>query len=78
MNLTYTSRLIVLGTKDSTKMWKTSLLSFNHNGVDPSEAQRIKSEHPGEEECILQDRVLGSIAVTRGDLQELGKDYLHC
>ncbi|KIY53152.1 protein serine/threonine phosphatase 2C [Fistulina hepatica ATCC 64428] len=45
--------------------WSSSVLSFNHNAGDPGEAARLKSEHPGEEEIILNDRVLGVIAITR-------------
>lgn len=56
----------VLGLKDSTGEWKASLLSSNHNGMDETEANRVRREHPGENECILRDRVLGAIAVTRG------------
>ncbi|KAF7360012.1 Serine/threonine protein phosphatase 2C [Mycena venus] len=55
----------VLGTKTPSGEWETRVLSSNHNGADASEAARIRSEHPGEDECILNDRVLGSIAITR-------------
>ncbi|KII92337.1 hypothetical protein PLICRDRAFT_103299 [Plicaturopsis crispa FD-325 SS-3] len=57
----------ILGVKAKGKPgdWTTSVLSSNHNGADPVEAERIRSEHPGEEECVLRNRVLGSIAVTR-------------
>jgi len=41
------------------------VLSTNHNAADPGEAARIRSEHPEEQECMLRDRVLGAIAVTR-------------
>jgi pyruvate dehydrogenase phosphatase len=37
-----------------------------HNGENPAEANRIRNEHPGELEAILNDRVLGGIAVTKG------------
>jgi pyruvate dehydrogenase phosphatase len=47
--------------------WKAEVLSANHNGRDEEEAARIRAAHPNEEECLLQDRVLGSIAVTRGN-----------
>ncbi|KAJ6557177.1 protein serine threonine phosphatase 2C [Mycena sp. CBHHK59/15] len=55
----------VLGVKDAAGGWNASVLSANHNGADQSEADRIRSEHPGEDECVLRDRVLGAIAVTR-------------
>ncbi|KAF8629153.1 hypothetical protein AX17_005738 [Amanita inopinata Kibby_2008] len=45
--------------------WKTKLLSSYHNGEDEAEANRVKAEHPGEEECMIDRRVLGAIAVTR-------------
>lgn len=45
--------------------WEVVNLSSNHNGVDPEEAARVKSEHPGEEEAMLNSRVVGTIAVTR-------------
>lgn len=56
----------VLGVKRSDGKWDASVTSSNHNGADKEEMERIRSEHPGEPECILDDRVLGSIAVTRG------------
>jgi pyruvate dehydrogenase phosphatase len=57
------------------------VLSSNHNGKDASESERIKSEHPGEEECVLKDRVLGAIAVTRGssnyEMASFQTDHIH-
>lgn len=58
---------IVLGTKNCDGTWKGQVLSSNHNGRDPDEVKRMQAKHPGEEEeMILNDRVLGAIAVTRG------------
>jgi len=61
----------VLGTKGPSGPWKASLLSTNHNGTDQGEVERLRFEHPGEDEVVLNDRVLGAIAVTRaiGDLE---------
>lgn len=56
----------VLGSKAASGEWETTLLSANHNGADAAEVARIRNEHPGESECVLRDRVLGAIAVTRG------------
>lgn len=56
----------MLGAKTASGEWHSRLLSSNHNGADPAEAERIRSEHPGESESVLRDRVLGAIAVTRG------------
>ncbi|KAJ7675055.1 protein serine/threonine phosphatase 2C [Mycena rosella] len=55
----------VLGVKQASGAWEASVLSANHNGTDAAEVARIRSEHPGEDECVLRDRVLGAIAVTR-------------
>ncbi|KIJ45828.1 hypothetical protein M422DRAFT_226899 [Sphaerobolus stellatus SS14] len=55
----------LLGTPSQSNVWKTFRITKNHGGNDPEEVQRIQAEHPGEEECILNNRVLGAIAVTR-------------
>jgi pyruvate dehydrogenase phosphatase len=57
---------LVLGVKDANGVWTTQALSFDHNGLNEGEAKRIASEHPGEEGCVTDGRVLGAIAVTRG------------
>lgn len=60
---------LVFGSKTSSGQWKAELLSQNHNGKDESEVTRIRQEHPGEDDtCVLDDRVLGAIAVTRGNV----------
>lgn len=56
----------VLGYKLADGSLRTKLLSSFHNGYEKAEVNRIREEHPGESECILHDRVLGAIAVTRG------------
>ncbi|KAI5124089.1 hypothetical protein M0805_000904 [Coniferiporia weirii] len=45
--------------------FKATLLSSAHNGRVKGEAERVRSEHPGEPDVVLRNRVLGSIAVTR-------------
>lgn len=57
----------VLGTRPEGGEWSAELLSFAHNGENPVEASRVRAAHPGEPECMLNDRVLGVIAVTRGE-----------
>ncbi|KAL5519146.1 hypothetical protein ACEPAH_829 [Sanghuangporus vaninii] len=42
-----------------------AVLSSPHNARVDKEVQRVQFEHPGEREAILNDRVLGAIAVTR-------------
>ncbi|KDR75423.1 hypothetical protein GALMADRAFT_556142 [Galerina marginata CBS 339.88] len=57
--------VLVLGTKDASGRWTSTVLSSAHNGENKVEADRVRSEHPGEQECVMDDRVLGAIAVTR-------------
>jgi pyruvate dehydrogenase phosphatase len=56
--------------------WCGTLLTSNHNGENEAEVKRVREEHPGENECILRDRVLGAIAVTRGVSQLTPGDAL--
>lgn len=68
-----------LGIKSpSDDTWQTTVLSADHNGTDASETERIRKEHPGELDCMLSNRVLGVIAVTRalGDFMfKLPREY---
>lgn len=41
-------------------------MSSNHNANQFREVHRVREEHPGEKEVIFENRVIGSIAVTRG------------
>ena len=60
----------VLGLQHSDDHWETSLLSSFHNAKDMAERQRIMMEHPGEVEAVVEGRVLGAIAVTKGALMD--------
>jgi pyruvate dehydrogenase phosphatase len=66
----------VLGTKDSSGAWMSTLLSSNHNGHNNDEVIRIRQEHPEDERdtCVLNDRVFGVLAVTRGGQSTLTVD----
>ncbi|KAF9458441.1 protein serine threonine phosphatase 2C [Collybia nuda] len=55
----------VLARKRCNGDWEGLRLSSYHNGTEKTEKERIMKEHPGEMECVLDDRVLGAIAVTR-------------
>jgi pyruvate dehydrogenase phosphatase len=37
-----------------------------HNCDNPSEIQRIQQEHPSEQACVCDNRVIGYLAPTRG------------
>ncbi|KAH9485310.1 Protein phosphatase 2C-like protein C10F6.17c [Psilocybe cubensis] len=55
----------VLGLKEISGEWNAQVLSKAHNGENDVEEERVRQEHPGEEECMMDNRVLGAIAVTR-------------
>jgi len=68
----------VLGIKAQEGVWTSTILTSNHNAANEAEARRLRDAHPGEDECILHERVLGAITVTRavGDYEfKLLKDY---
>lgn len=45
--------------------WKGTLVNSIHNGGNALERDRVVSEHPGENECMVTDRILGWLAPTR-------------
>ncbi|KAF8907859.1 phosphatase 2C-like domain-containing protein [Gymnopilus junonius] len=55
----------VLGAKNDVGNWEVKTLSKRHNASNEAEANRIRSEHPDEVECIVQSRTLGLITLTR-------------
>ncbi|KAF7782481.1 hypothetical protein Agabi119p4_1857 [Agaricus bisporus var. burnettii] len=57
--------IAALGKKDHLGKWSASLLSSFHNGCNDVEVEQIRKDHPGEAECVRNNRVLGAIAVTR-------------
>ncbi|KJA21094.1 hypothetical protein HYPSUDRAFT_141358 [Hypholoma sublateritium FD-334 SS-4] len=50
--------------------WTVEALTATHNGDNPAEIERVRKTHPGEPECVVDNRVLGAIAPTRcfGDI----------
>ena len=58
--------LIVLGTRSHTGDWTATFATTLHNGDNPSELHRIRSQHPpGERECVEDNRVVGFLSPTR-------------
>jgi len=47
------------------KDWDIEVLTTNHNGDNIDELERVRKAHPGEPECIVDNRVLGALAPTR-------------
>ncbi|KAH0830229.1 phosphatase 2C-like domain-containing protein [Lanmaoa asiatica] len=47
------------------RTWNFEILTTSHNGTNKCEVQRVKNEHPGEPDCVVDGRVLGAIAPFR-------------
>ena len=46
--------------------WAVTPLNDLHNPYNAAEVQRLKEEHPGEDDLIVYDRTKGQLGVTRG------------
>ena len=55
----------VMVTPDAKDKWKVEPLTTAQNGDNDSEVERVIREHPGEDECVLDRRVLGALAPFR-------------
>lgn len=60
----------LLCTRNLLGVWEVKTLSNQHNAYNEVEVDRVRKEHPNEEECIHGSRTLGVITVTRaiGDM----------
>ncbi|TFK64337.1 protein serine/threonine phosphatase 2C [Pluteus cervinus] len=45
--------------------WNVEMLTTNHNGDNDAEVERVRLQHPGEPECVIDRRVLGALAPFR-------------
>lgn len=62
----HASRIVLISPdNEGVKDWQIDFLTNAHNGDNPAEVERIRAEHPGEDECVLNGRVLGTLAPTR-------------
>ncbi|KAI6123177.1 phosphatase 2C-like domain-containing protein [Pisolithus croceorrhizus] len=55
----------VMVSETAPQVWSYEILTRVHNGQNKREVERVKREHPGEAECIVDGRVLGAIAPFR-------------
>lgn len=69
-NLGDCQAVLITPDDEGVKDWQIDFLTNAHNGDNDTELERIRAEHPGEDECILNRRVLGALAPTRclGDI----------
>jgi hypothetical protein len=57
--------LVMVSPGNAPKDWDIEVLTTNHNGDNIDELERVRKAHPGEPECIVDNRVLGALAPTR-------------
>ena len=55
----------VLGRKGSSGKWTATPLSEDQTGGTPSEMARLRAEHPGEKDVVLNGRILGGLEPSR-------------
>ncbi|KAI5987484.1 phosphatase 2C-like domain-containing protein [Pisolithus albus] len=55
----------VMVSETAPQVWSYEVLTRVHNGQNNREVERVKREHPGEPDCIIDGRVLGAIAPFR-------------
>ena len=55
----------VLGRKGAAGKWTATALSEDQTGATPSEMERLRTEHPGEEFVVHRGRILGSLEPSR-------------
>ena len=57
--------LVLVSPGQDAKDWDIEVLTVVHNGDNDAELTRVRKNHPGEPECIVDRRVLGALAPTR-------------
>lgn len=55
----------VLGRRSDSGKWTATALSEDQTGSNPSEAARLRREHPGEDHVVRNGRVLGGLEPSR-------------
>jgi pyruvate dehydrogenase phosphatase len=56
---------LVMVSQTASQDWKIEPLTTNQNGDNIDEVERVRREHPGEPDCVQDQRVLGAIAPFR-------------
>lgn len=59
------SFLVLVSPGQDAKDWNIEVLTVTHNGDNDAELSRVRENHPGEPECVVDRRVLGALAPTR-------------
>lgn len=65
-DISFLTTITVLGSRPLSGQWSATIINSIHNCSNPSESMRIQQEHPSEQACVCDNRVLGYLAPTRG------------
>jgi pyruvate dehydrogenase phosphatase len=57
--------LLVLASRTQAGGWSSTFVTTPHDGNNRSEVLRIRNQHPGEPECLEDNRVVGFLGPTR-------------
>ena len=57
--------ILVLGSRTHPGDWSAALVTVPHDCENPSEVLRIRNQHPGELECVKDNRIVGFLGPTR-------------
>ena len=57
--------LLVLASRTNAGGWSSTFVTTPHDGNNRSEVLRIRNQHPGEPECLEDNRVVGFLGPTR-------------
>ena len=61
-------RCLVLGSRTQSGDWSAAFVTVPHDGNNPSEVRRIQNQHPGEPDCMKDNRIVGFLGPTRCEL----------
>lgn len=57
--------ILVLASRTHAGDWSPTFVTAPHDGNNRSEVMRIRNQHPGEPECLLDNRIVGFLGPTR-------------
>lgn len=62
---TFFNAYLVLASRTHTGAWSATFVTAPHDGNNRSEVLRIRNQHPGEPECLEDNRIVGFLGPTR-------------
>jgi len=63
--LTFFNAYLVLASRTHAGGWSATFVTAPHDGNNRSEVMRVRNQHPGEPECLEDNRIIGLLGPTR-------------